>query len=573
MKTNEFPAFPDINWYNKNKKRILYIVLIVSFLLGLMSFNAKISEAHDDALYLEGGWRFVHEFPEYFYTQNAPLYPMFLAILIKFFGFKLLFFKFVSFLFFLGSVYFTFLAFEGLLPVIIFLSLIVFQSTNYLILYYSGMTFTESFFLFLQSFMFLMFRKWYNADSGTKVYFKYALLTGLMFFLISTCKSSAITVIPAFLFFIFLEYLKNKNKDFLKKSSVLIFSYAVIKFVYELLVKLIWNAQNQFKLQSKILFQKDPYDASQGQEDLAGFFQRLLDNSELYLSKRFFQIIGWMSEQNSDTNGFLTLLMYFLIIYGLIIVYKKGNKIMFFFSIYIIFQTLLSFIVLQTRWDQARIIMINMPVLIPLILIALSDTLKRFELGQYLFYLVIIFFTTSNLISGVKRAWKNYPIAVKNLKGDRYYGYTPDWINFLKCSEWCADHLPADALVASRKAPMSFVYGKGKKFFPVYSVVKKDTATDQSNPDSALVFFRKNKVTHIMLPSLRIDPNMPGIDVMYPDKNKPDDLTYIFYRQGVINTIHNILYPIYAKYPQKLKLIHKEGDFEECYLFEFQYDK
>jgi hypothetical protein len=217
--------------------------------------------------------------------------------------------------------------------------------------------------------------------------------------------------------------------------------------------------------------------------------------------------------------------------------------------------------------------MINMPVLIPLILIALSDFLKRFELGKYVFYLVIIVFTTSNLISGVKRSWKNYPIAIKNLKGDRYYGYTPDWINFLKCSEWCADHLPADALVASRKAPMSFVYGKGKKFFPVYSVVKKDTATDQSNPDSALVFFRKNKVTHIMLPSLRIDPNMPGVDVMYPDKNKPDDLTYIFYRQGVINTIHNILYPIYAKYPQKIKLIHKEGDFEECYLFEFQYDK
>src|ERR1044071_3036806 len=106
-------------------------------------------------------------------------------------------------------------------------------------------------------------------------------------------------------------------------------------------------------------------------------------------------------------------------------------------------------------------------------------------------------------------------------------------------NEWCQESLPETTLVASRKAPMSFVYGKGKKFFPIYSVIKKDTATQQSQPDSALAFFAQNKVTHIMVASLRIDPT----------KNSGQ----------IINTVHNIIQPIMEKYPNKLKLVHTEG--------------
>ncbi len=104
--------------------------------------------------------------------------------------------------------------------------------------------------------------------------------------------------------------------------------------------------------------------------------------------------------------------------------------------------------------------------------------------------------------------------------------------------------------MACRKAPMSFVYGKGKKFFPIYSVIKRDSLTDQSNPDSVLAFFDKQKVTHVMVASLRIDPT----------KNTGQ----------IINTVHNIIQPIMEKYPNKLKLIHTEGMTEQCYLFEIE---
>ncbi len=43
----------------------------------------------------------------------------------------------------------------------------------------------------------------------------------------------------------------------------------------------------------------------------------------------------------------------------------------------------------------------------------------------------------------------------KNLSGDKYLGYTTDWQNFLKISEWSEKNLPKDSYVASRKAAIS----------------------------------------------------------------------------------------------------------------------
>ena len=98
-------------WGEKNSKKLFYGFLFTSLLFSVILFNARISEAHDDALYLEGGWRYVHEFPNYFYTQNAPLYVMFLGLLTKIFGFKMLLFKFVNVIFNFFAVYFFYKSF------------------------------------------------------------------------------------------------------------------------------------------------------------------------------------------------------------------------------------------------------------------------------------------------------------------------------------------------------------------------------------------------------------------------------------------------------------------------------
>jgi len=98
---------------------------------------------------------------------------------------------------------------------------------------------------------------------------------------------------------------------------------------------------------------------------------------------------------------------------------------------------------------------------------------------------------------------------------------------------------------------MSFVYGKGKHFFPIYSVIARDPKTNMSNPDSALAIFKRNKVTHILLANLRIDPKR--------------------FTGEYINTVHNIAVPIAQKYPEKLRHVKTIGETEETSLYEIKY--
>lgn len=548
-------TFYDIfeNWFARNDKKLFYTLIGACLFLSFISFNARISEAHDDALYLEAGWRYVNEFPTYFYTQNAPLYPLFLGFLVKVIGFKLIFFKLCSIVFNLFGFILFYKALKNRIPAIIFVPVVIFHACNHLIIYYASMTFTEAFYFFLQGFMFYSAFKIIDAVNNQGVQIKPQLKLWLMFglsmFLIGTAKSSAIVIIPAAILFFALY--KNWQAVGLTLAS-----YLVFKIPYELIVKTIWNGQNQFKGQSKILLQKDPYNASAGNEDLAGFIQRFVDNCNLYVGKRFYQLLGWRDEfkvQETGEYGFVAFLTIVIALMGFWVIVKQKNKPLIFLALFTGAQALLSFIILQARWDQPRIILVCMPVILILMFYAFYHFTNKPGFGQTIYIGLVTVVLTSVILSSLKRGFVNLPIVQKNLKGDKYFGYTPDWKNFLKCSEWCADSLPKESLVASRKAPMSFVYGKGKKFFPIYSVIKKDSLTQQSNPDSAMAFFQKNKVTHVMLGSLRVDPTNASA--------------------GIINTVHNIFAPIAnsPKYQDKIKLVHVEGDFEQTYLYEIKY--
>lgn len=533
-------------WADNNDQKLLYVFLSLGLFFSILLFNARISEAHDDALYLEGGWRYVHEFPKYFYTQNAPLYVLFLGLLVKVFGFKLLLFKLFNVAFNFFSIFFFFKAFHKRIPYSVFVPVMLFVSCNYLIQYFAGMTFTEAFYLFLQSLFFYYFFKLFDALQAEPraKHWKRWLMLGLFTFLMATCKSVAIVALPALMLFFAME----------KQWKYVLYSlgaFLVFKIPYELIVRMVWGSQDQFSGQSKILLLKDPYNQALGQEDVSGFITRFVDNCNLYLSKRFFQIIGFRDENSVETYGLLAFIVIALTVAGLYMAFKHKHKPLIFFGLFTAAQVVLSFVILQVRWDQPRIILICMPVMLILIFYMFYNAVKTSGMGQNIYLVITLLVCGSLLISSFKRGMVNLPIVKKNLAGDMYYGYTPDWQNFLKCSRWCADSLPASSLVASRKAPMSFVYGNGKKFFPIYSVIKKDSLTDQSNPDSALTFLRQKGVTHIMLGSLRIDPT----------KNTGQ----------VINTVHNIAQPIMQKYPDKLRLIHTEGNVEPTYLFEIRY--
>lgn len=530
-------------WATKNEKKLLFSFLGLTLFCSLALFNVRFSEANDDSGYIEAAWKYVNDFPNFYFAFNAPLYPMFLALVYKVFGFHILLFKLINVVLYFFSVLLFWKALHKKFSAVIFMPVMLFISINYLMMYFASMTFTEAFYLFFQALIFLVMARFYELpdDMPFKSQIKYWLLIGFLCLLLSISKNIAILVVPVLMFVFIIQ------KDW-KKAGLALLSYGIFRGIYELLVRSIWGSVNQFSSQGSIILLKDPYDKNLGNDDLSGFIGRFFDNSNLYLSKRFFQIIGFRDENSVEVYGFLAFVLMAVIITGAILYLRQNNKLIQFITVYTVAIMLASFVALQARWDQPRIILVCMPVLFLIIYNLLYVTVRKSSMGQLIYIAFVGIVCISLVISTAKRSVKNIPIAKKNLSGNIYAGYTPDWQNFLKCSQWCKDSLPEDAYVASRKAPMSFIYAKGKRFFPIYSVIKRDSLTQQSNPDSALAFFKENHVTHLMLASLRLDPQ---------------------HNTGqFINTLHNIAQPIMQKYPDKLRLVHTEGLSEQCYLLE-----
>lgn len=541
-------------WCEKRNKGLFYFTLAITLLFSILHFNARISEGNDDSLYVEAGYNYANDFFNYYYTSNAPFYPMFLGIIISVFGLKLIVLKISSVICNFFFVYFLYKAFKNRVQPIILSFVLLFVAVNHHFQYHASQTYTEAFFLCLQSIylvvLFKLFDMLSNKESFTTKQINIQwLLYGFILFVMTMSRNVSAVLVPLIVgFFVLRKEWKNAIY-----SAV---AFLIFKIPFEILKSIIWKAKSQYELQGKLFFQKDPYDITKGYEDFGGFVTRFFDNCNMYLSRRILQILGFASDNMDRNSGMLAFIVAVLFFVGFIIVLKNKNTFLSYSGFHLFAMVFTTFIVLQQRWDQPRLIMVHLPIMLIIVFYGLHSMMKKSAVGKNFLAAFLIIIFLSSFISSTTRISKNLDNLSHNLKGDIYYGYTPDWANFLKMSAWCADNLPDSSFVASRKAPMSFVYGKGMAFYPVYKVFALDTATKYSNPDSVLAVFKRKKVTHVILGSLRRDPS----------KNDGD----------IINTVHRVIQPVAQKYPQKIRLVHQipEADkpqVEPTYLYEIKY--
>jgi len=128
--------------------------------------------------------------------------------------------------------------------------------------------------------------------------------------------------------------------------------------------------------------------------------------------------------------------------------------------------------------------------------------LEKYIKAQYIFVILTFILMLTSVKQTYKFAKSTTKILKQNLGGDLLFGLHPGWSNFIKMSQWAAEHVPKDKKIASRKQDMSFVY-TGREFYPIYSVPKisKDTLLSYAKQDTGLYFFAikeiKNKTKKI----------------------------------------------------------------------------
>jgi hypothetical protein len=529
--------------FSKHHKNYLIFLVVLSIIFSFLSFDNKISTANDDALYIESGANYSKSFFGYFYLANAPLYPMVLGILIKIIGVKLFLLKAFSVLCFGAAIFFVFKAFENRIPYLILIPSLLLTAINFQFLMYASLTYTETFSLMIFGICFGILFKIFDKFEAENYQFKdnipQFILIGFLFFLMMITRNVALAAIA--ILAVFLVYRKKYIE-----AIASIFGFGIFYFLYKLLLKFIWKIDgSQFVAQSKLMFQKDAYQPQLGNENFGGFINRFLENCQIYISSRFFYVLGFREEM-SENNVMLTLISIAIILCGIFLMHKKKQYILIFTTLFFSGLLATTFISLHTSWGQTRLIMLFLPFILFNIFYIFYYIGEKLSYLQYLFPLIFFILLISSISATFKQMSEKLPIFIENMTGDATYGYTTDWQNYIKMTQWCAKNLPNETQsIAVRKAPMSFIFSEGKEFYPVYN-----TPTD--NPDSLLIPLRTSKVNYFMLPKLRLDPNR-------------------YLEDQFIGTMHRYVYYVRTKYPDAFQFVHQEGDIEEAQLYKINW--
>lgn len=528
-------------WFISNDKKIIFSLLLLSTLLSLLLFDSKVSEGGDDSSYIERAWSLLHDgtFPYY----QGPGYPIMLSLIMKFFGLNVIALKAFSVICQSGFVWFTYKAFHKRIPYTVLFALISFISFNHFIQYYSSQTFTETFTLFLQSLcLFVTFRiidRVKANESWKEVIlnnYKQWLLFGFLFMMLSISKSIAIVCIGGVLvYFLF-------RKEY-KQAAYAVLAFIVFRILYTVIATALFGPSDSD--QFEMILRKELYRPAAGHEDFTGLITRFFDNFNTYISLQMYRILNLRTVDSDATKVVPALSFISTIIIGIFTVVSfRKNKFVFFSAVYFIVLCCGIFVGIQAANMQDRLIIIAMPLIFLVLYFGAYELAKRSAATQTMLVLFSAIMLLITVGKSTILAKENTTALKRNLSGDIYYGYTPDWQNFLKMSKYCADSLPDSAGVLSRKPNMSFIYGNGKKFIGQFWVTT-------TNPDSVAMEWKGKKVEYIILPNIRMNPK----------KNNGK----------FINTIHRMLIPFYEKYPKNVSLVKTIGTSEKCELYKIKY--
>jgi hypothetical protein len=386
---------------------------------------------------------------------------------MKIFGFKVFMFKLTSLLFMVGHNVFFYYSFRGRArsTALVLALLLIPVSTE--LMYFSSQTYTEAMFLFLQSALFFVLIKYFHSiEDRLNLYREHwwkVLLAGFIIFLISITRNNGIIVLGVVLF-----YLLTEKKFFL--AGFTFATFLPFRLLFSLYKSVVWHAEGEgMGEQLDSLFYKNFYNHALGKEDFGGFVNRFLENSETYLSRLLMIGAGLRDPSYSETSALVTILLYALFGIGIYFAIRKSST-MRLVGYYLGIMLFSTFLLLQTHWGQMRMVIIYLPLVylfLPWGLFELAEN-KKIRWTQPLIVLLLFILFFKQFGSSVQQAQDHNEVLKRNMRGDRYYGYTPDWVNFLKMSEWAAENVPDDVRIGSRKPSMSFIYGDGRTFHPIY---------------------------------------------------------------------------------------------------------
>lgn len=523
-------------------QRYFFLLNIIVFVLfsGLL-FHTKLFLMGDDADYLVDGYNFIHQ--NTYPSGRSSLYGMALGGVMLFSGLNIIICKLFSFACAVTGFYLLFKTFKEKVPYWLLFTILFFTAINSAVLYYSSSNLSEAFFMMIQGVyfhaIFLLIKKQETTHEFRRLlpYWCYAGFAGLLVTL-----SKNVGMLAPLSLAVYYLFKKEYRHALLGLAGFLVF-----KIPYEILLRLIYGKNTVVGQLGQVMV-KDLYYPGKGRENVTGFLARVYKNADIYLGKEFVGILGLkIPHLTFPTWASMISAAIILLIcgYAIWLAYKR-NRFIFFTGIYLVIMTGISFLALQPDVAQTRIIIIYVPLLFGLLLYGATHLCKHILQGRGLLIVVVVccICMVVNFKESVVVAKNNLPVLRENISGNKFYGYTPDWLNYLSMGQYIIHTLPDSVGISARKPNSLKVYSGGRNFVWL-SPVENVTA------DDVLLLLARIKVRYLVLASLRLNAEKANGEI--------------------ITTLHNYVDVIREKYPEKVRTIKEIGDTEPCSLVEILY--
>ena len=617
------------DFFEQHRKIIFLLSMIAGILMSFLLFDVKVSLSGDDSDYILYADNFWHHFK--FPGFRGPLYPIVLSPFIGIFGLNLIVLKSLSAAFILLSVWFLYKGFRDIIPALILLPALFLVCICSYVFFYASYTYSEPFFMFLQSVFIYFFSNYFLRKEDVlydwrKDWRKYLILGGLALCMGLT-RSIGYSIVGVVVLYLAINK-RWKDMAFTLIASILCFA------VFQLFKTIVWpDAGSAYDLKNYLA--KDYYNPIEP-ESFTGFVSRLVINSRVYLSAFLCQFMGVIPETPSNliqSNNTLTVLIY-LLFFGCLYAVFKQNKTLVFVGIYVGIMNFASFVILQSTWGQDRLIVVYYPLIILFLTGGIYYLFQYKAIRKFFFIypLLLLMLCIGTLSITTNRIRRNIPVLQENMIGNRLYGLTPDWQNFIKGSQWAAHNLDKDAVIVSRKPSISKVYtGRDFAWAPTDITVPFEALTTLQNTESQAILLvedlsqspyvkyiinsreqfsfnekKVNGVTVYVIPSADIEANIEvlqnrniqysldykaffnsiqnmNIRIFNPDMMRnyliENDIRYFLlpqlrvdptqYTGFFINNVHSFIWYITGKYPDSFQLLHVEGKEEPCEIVEF----
>jgi len=536
------------DYFSKHEKTIIVLSCILTSILGILLFDMTVSRGGDDSTYLVKAFNFVHKFE--YPSFQGPLYPILLSPVIIIFGLNLPVLKVVSLLFIVGHLIFLYRAFKIVLPGTIMFYLILMMALNSYILYFASQTYSEAAFMFLQSvFMYIFVRYFINEQADLKTFrfaeLKKYLWFGLSLFALTLTRSIGYSALIA----VVIYFAINKQwKNIIYTSG----NFAFFFIIFEVIKRSLWKAKDlQFQTQFAGLLYKNYFNQGEGRETFFGFIQRFFDNSNLYISKHLYMVLGLRADDVAqEPFAYLTIIAYTVIVIAFVYIFYK-NKAVMFAGLYSGISLTLSFIMLQKQWDQWRMLMPFYPLIFMVVISAIYYFTKEFyriSIVKYAALAIVVLLLFATLGRTKNRVVLQKDILSHALKGDFLYGKTPDWVNFIKMSMWAADNVDKKYRIGSRKPTISFIYSGGRDFYGIFNL-------PTINPDTLFKSYKQKKAPYIILKKSIVLSNDIPSEIVNACKANYMAILGGELRVPEKNGIHTLMFDVVSPTPDLIKLL------------------